>query len=120
MASTREIIVELHGITWQILLELSSDPAVSDWLTVSDKPSREGTGANSGIRSMRQVCVRLALAHPFMDRFGGTEPERIEPLLRLAAAIALAETSARDSGVKMAGTIRRNLNELLRNAFSKP
>jgi hypothetical protein len=41
-------------------------------------------------------------------------------LTSVAAALALAETNARDSGVKYAGTIRRNLNQLLRDAFSKP
>jgi len=120
MASTREIIVELHGITWQILLELSNDPGVGEWLTVSDRPSRQGTGANAALRSARQVSVRLALAHPFMDRFSGADPERIEPMLRIAAAIAFAETSARDSGVRMAGTVRRNINDFLRKALSKP
>ena len=38
----------------------------------------------------------------------------------IAAAIGLAGTAARDSGVRSAGTIRRNINELLRNAMSKP
>jgi len=55
-----------------------------------------------------------------MYRFGGVEPAKIEPLLRVAAALALAEISARESGVKMAGTIRRNVNELLGDALSKP
>jgi hypothetical protein len=55
-----------------------------------------------------------------MDRFCGIEPLRIEALLRVGAAIGLAETAARDGGVLMAGTIRRNINELLRNALANP
>ena len=55
-----------------------------------------------------------------MDRFGGTDAASIEPLLRLAAAIGLAETAAREAGVPMAGTFRRNINELLRDALSNP
>ena len=69
---------------------------------------------------MRQIAVRLALAHPFMDRFAGSDPERIEGILRVAAAIGLAETAAWESGVQMAGTIRRNANELLRGGLSGP
>lgn len=117
VASTREIIIELQGYTWQIILELSNDPAIGDWITISDQPKPQGDTSN---KAVRRLSVRLSLAHPFMDRFGGTEPERIEPLLRVAAAICLAEVTARASGVKSAGTIRRNINDLLRNALSRP
>jgi hypothetical protein len=55
-----------------------------------------------------------------MQQFCGTTADKIEPMLRIAAALALAETTARDSGVKAPGTIRRNLNQLLREAFSEP
>jgi Histidine kinase-, DNA gyrase B-, and HSP90-like ATPase len=117
MASTREINVELHGHPWRILLELSADPGVGDWLTVSDRPDLPGPG---GSRPVRQVAVRLSLAHPFMDRFAGSDPDRIEGILRVAAALGLAETAAREAGVQMAGTIRRNVNELLRTGLSGP
>jgi len=69
---------------------------------------------------VRQVAVRLALAHPFVERFAGADFANIEPMLRIAAGLGLAETAARDAGVRMSSTIRRNLNELLRNALSKP
>jgi hypothetical protein len=62
----------------------------------------------------------MALAHPFTDRFGGSSGEQLEPLVRMAAAIMLAETAARESGVRQAGEIRRNINQLLRDALSKP
>ena len=117
LASTRLIDIELHGQPWQILLELSTDPAIGDWVTVSDRPPQDDPRSN---RTIRCVGVRLSLAHPFMDRFCGIEPIRIEALLRVAAAIGLAETAARDGGVLMAGTIRRNINELLRNALANP
>ncbi len=117
-ASTREIDVELRGTPWRIVLELSADPAVSDWVTVSDKtsvvPSRRGEP------DRRQITVRLSLTHPFTERFAGASQEEIEPLLRIAAAMGLAEVTARESGVRMAGTFRRNINELLRTALSKP
>ncbi len=116
-AATRSIDVELHGQKWRIILDLSNDPAIGDWITVSDKTQEQATRPTD---PFRQVGVRLALAHPFMERFGGTDYAQIEPLLRVAAAIGLAETAARHSGVRMAGTIRRNINELLRDALSKP
>lgn len=114
-ASKREIDVELHETKWKIILDLSNDPTISDWITVSDRSTSQ-----DGDVKTRQVGVRLSLAHPFMERFSGTDSNDIEPLLRLAAAIGLAEIAARDSGVKEAGTIRRNINDLLRDALSKP
>ena len=116
-ASSREINVELHGMKWKILLELSNDPAVGEWISISDHP--ETHEEDSG-QMMRHLKVRLSLAHPFMERFGGTDSSSIEPLLRVGVAICLAEISARESGARMAGTMRRNINELLRDALSKP
>lgn len=117
-ASTREIDVELKNRKWRIALELSADPAVGDWITLSDKTIDIPKKGKEPAR--RQVTVRVSLVHPFMERFGGTDQEHIEPLVRVAAAIALAEITARESGAKMAGEVRRNINELMRDAFSKP
>jgi hypothetical protein len=36
----------------------------------------------------------------------------------VAAALALSEKLARRAGVKSAGTVRRNMNEILREALS--
>ncbi|MBC8030711.1 MAG: ATP-binding protein [Pyrinomonadaceae bacterium] len=113
MATTREIELELDGSQWLIVLELTDDPGVGDWVSISDRPLTDKTG-------IRRLGVRLSLAHPFMLRFGGVEPGRIEPLLRVAVAICLAEITARDSGVKSASTIRRNINQLLGTALSQP
>jgi hypothetical protein len=41
-------------------------------------------------------------------------------MLRIAAALALAEVLARDSGVRKAGTVRRNVNDILLEALSGP
>lgn len=117
LASHREITVELNGQQWLIVLELADDPGIGDWVSVFDAPASVGVTRADAVR---RLGVRLALAHPFMERFGGTDPTSIEPLLRVAVAIGLAETAARDSGVRQAGTIRRNINDLLRNTLSKP
>jgi hypothetical protein len=118
-ASTREIDVDLKGKKWKIVLELSADPSIEDWITLSDK-TPDTKKKNKKEPARRQITVRLALDHPFMERFGGVSQDQIEPLLRVAAAIGLAEITARESGVRLAGEIRRNINELLRDALSKP
>ncbi len=116
VVTRQERTVRFKTETWQVVLELSHDPAVGSWVEVSDGVL-EGVEAEEDVR---QVGVRMSLAHPFMERFGGSEAEDIEPLLRLAVALALAEKAAYDSGVESASTIRRNVNELLRHALSRP
>ena len=104
--------VHFRGQSWELVLQLSVDPTVNDWIEVADSgPARPD--------EHRRLAVRVSLVHPFMQSFAGADPEQIEPLIRVAAAIALAETVARDSGVRLAGTVRRNINELLRHALAK-
>ena len=108
--ANKTVSVEIDGKKWEISIELSNDPAIGDWLTVSDEPW-DG--------NVRRVKIRMSLAHPFMLQYSGTDVTQIEPLQRIAIAIALAEITARDSGIRMAGTFRRNINKLLRDALSK-
>ena len=110
--SSRAIDVMHRGVRWRITIELSLDPAVEDWLTLSDRSPANG--------APREITVRMSLAHPFMQRFCRPESAEIEGLERVAAALALAEIIARDAGVPQYGTIRRNVNQLLRDALSKP
>ena len=111
LVTRRVIELEHRGVSWEITLELSDDPAIGDWLEIADTPS---------LTTPRKIGLRLALAHPFMERFGGATADRLEPLIRLAAAIGLAEITARDSGVRSAGVIRQNINSLLKDGLSKP
>lgn len=116
-ASIREIDVELNGQPWQIIVETTLDPSIGDWITISDRPDYQDPRTR---RRIRRVAVRMSLAHPFMDRFCGSDSGSIEALLRIAAGLGLSQTAARDVGATMTNTILRNLNELLRNALSNP
>ena len=55
-----------------------------------------------------------------MVRFAQTNTEEVEGYLRVAVAVALAEVLARGAGVSKAGTVRRNVNDILRDALSDP
>jgi hypothetical protein len=112
MGSSCVIGLTHRGVLWRVTIELSVDPGVEDWLTLSDRPGSRG--------GPREITVRMSLAHPFMQRFCRPESAEIEALERVAAALALAEITARDAGVHQYGTIRRNVNQLLREALSKP
>ncbi|MEP9373865.1 ATP-binding protein [Mesorhizobium sp. KR1-2] len=110
--AARELSISFRDQKWLLRIELTSDPAQGDWLLVSDQPA-QGDG-------VQVLEIRLSLVHPFMVSFAQTDPEDVEALLRVAAGLALSEKLARGVGVKMVGTIRRNLNELLREALAKP
>lgn len=109
LVSHREVTLRFREEEWTITLETTADPAVSDWIYVSDDNAAH-----------RRISVRLSLAHPFMQRWGGSTASEIEPFLRIAAAFGLAEIAAHRAGVRRVGTVRRNMNELLSEALSRP
>ncbi len=111
---SRHVVLTAEGLDWVVTINASEQSETTDWLDIADQV----TGSEAGPRR-RHLRIRFSLAHPFMVRFRGVDDGSVEPLLRLAVAIALAETMARDSGVRYAGDIRRRINELLRNALSQ-
>jgi Histidine kinase-, DNA gyrase B-, and HSP90-like ATPase len=112
----RTLAFQHDGVNWEIALELSDDPAVGDWVELGE---RGVTDRGKGPSRVRQLQIRFSVDHPFTAAFAGANAEQLEPQLRIAAAIALAEVVARESGIKGAGTFRRSVNDLLRNALSK-
>jgi hypothetical protein len=109
---TRDMRLHLPSGAWHVKVEAVIDPGVGDWVMVSDQPP-------STANAPRRVTIRIALAHPFMDKFVGPAAEALEPLVRLAIGLGLAELSAQDAGVRMASAVRHRLNELLRGALSQ-
>lgn len=109
---SRQFDIMVRGIQWSINVELGNDPAEGAWLVVTDPAAPRGRP--------RRLGIRVSLAHPFMVRFGQGDKEGVEALLRVATAISLAEVLARDAGAKFAGTMRRNINEILREALAVP
>ena len=110
----RTLELTINGVGWIVVIDVTNDPAQTDWLQIADANTQDL--AKGG---QRKLGIRVSLASPFMRRFAGATTDDIEPLLRVAAGIALAQTTAREAGVKQAGTILRNLNELLATALSK-
>jgi len=104
--------LELHGTQWEVAVEVTGDPGIADWIRVFDN-------RKSGAAGIRRLGVSLSLTHAFTSKFVGADLDRIKPFVRLAAAIGLAEITARESGVKQAGEMRRNINQLLKDSLSK-
>ena len=105
----RDFDVVISGVQWEISVELSYDPALSELIEVGNHLIRNvGKAADR-----RRVGIRLSIVHPFMVTFVGTDEAKIEIVLRLAAALGISEVIAKQSGVKTQGEIRRNFNELI-------
>jgi hypothetical protein len=110
--ANRRFEIKFRGKIWSINVELADDASESQWLALSDTPETR--------KEPRKLDIRVSMSHPFMVRFAQTDIEDVEALLRVAAALGLAEVLARDSGVRKAGTVRRNVNDILREALSEP
>ena len=116
LVTTRVVELAFEDEIWKVTVELTCDPAVGDWVGISERrPSTE-----LGSVTVRHLGIRMSLVHPFMERFGGTDAMQIEPYLRLAVAVALSEIIAYDSGIEYASTFRTSINRLLRDALSHP
>ena len=114
VVADRTFEIRFRNSNWSITVQLSNDPNALEWLYVSDSDA-------ASVRSdPRKLSIQVSLGHPFMVRFVQSDPNDLEALLRVAAALAVAEVLARDSGVRQVGTVRRNINDLLREAFSDP
>ena len=110
--AARELRFRFRDREWLVRVELTDDPAESQWLSMSDQPPSEA--------GLEAIEIRLSLAHSFMINFAQANAEGVEALLRVAAGLALAEKLAREAGHKYTGTIRRNLNDILKEALSQP
>ena len=104
--------IQFRDRKWAIKVELIDDPSESQWLDV--------TNVAQSLEQPRRLSIRVSMHHPLMVRFAQTDSENMEALLRVAAAIAVAEVLARDAGVRKAGTVRRNVNDILRYALAQP
>lgn len=107
--TNREFEIEFNDTKWLVTIELSFDERISEWIEIGSHVVKNKKGS----KTLRQVGVRMSLNHPFVLQFAGSDRNKLEPILRIAASIGLAEETAREAGVKQAGAIRMNLNKLL-------
>lgn len=112
--------IKFNAVDWVIDVELSWDSNWSNWIEVGDKFVRKYEHENPKLyRNVRKIGIRLALRHPFCEKFASTDKTRIAPLLRLAVAIGLSEIIARESGISNSSFFRNNINKLLTEALSQ-
>jgi hypothetical protein len=64
-------------------------------------------------------AIEVDRAHPFMQSFAHLPGQEVEPVLRLAAALGMAEIEARHAGLPNAGALRARLNQLMRGPLAQ-
>ncbi|CCJ77993.1 ATP-binding protein [Cronobacter muytjensii] len=106
----RTFDISFRNQNWSICIEILNDVSNSEWLALSD------TGRIGDI--CRQLNIQMSMSHPLMIQFAQKDGDVSEIMFRVGAALAIAEVLARDSGVSKAGTVRRNMNDILRDVFS--
>ena len=108
----RKIEVAFEGDDWIVEIQFPKQGIPGKWLDVR--------GASDDLRDSdgsRLLQIRIALDHPFSRNFIRMEQECLDPVLRIAAALALAERLARLAGVETPGVIRSRMNEVLSQAL---
>ena len=93
---------------WRVTFELTRDPP-REWYTCEVNTRAEES----------EIILLVNLAHPFSEQFINESEESLAPIMRIVAALALSEQTARLSGISHAGEIRRRMNELLRHSLSQ-
>jgi hypothetical protein len=102
----REIVFRVNRTDWKVSIELSYDTSLKQLIEIANYSTDQ---------TIRQIGIRLSLTHPFMVKFVGVDNSKIEPVLRIVAALGLSEVLAKESGIKTQGEVRRNFNELITN-----
>lgn len=116
VTAQRVVVVKPRDDTrvWQISIQVVRERS-EDWYSCRSPvllgQSKDGTDEWG-------MDIRLNLDHPFSELFINESESVLAPVLRIVAALALAEATAREAGTKHAGRIRRNVNDLLRYALA--
>ena len=108
----RSFEVTAVGAQWRVTVELATDPGATQWLEIACDQDE--------VQRTRVLALRVFLSSPFMRRVVRLDQlDSIEPVLRIAAAVGLAEILARLSGRQCGpGEVRRNMNDLLASSLS--
>jgi hypothetical protein len=102
----QKVIKLIPQFNSDIILEVKDQLADTSWLRVKQIPD------------MNKWVITINREHPFMKSFTVADPDSLDPVLRIALAIGIAEIQGLSSGFDTAGFLRLSINDLLRNYLS--
>jgi hypothetical protein len=104
---SHEEIIELKGEKYKLILELITEPLISDLYSISLIEDELFT---------EKIIYKINLAHPFFTRFEKLKKEEdYQPILLIIRSLVLAEIIAPSQGTKAAGNVRLNFNSFIKN-----
>lgn len=109
---TAELQLQFRSEPWITKIELSYADDHADWLVIRNRPSITDP-------EPREILIRVSMLHPFMAQFQTLDSEGFSGVLKVAAAMALAEVVAAELGDHHPSAVRRYTNEILKLHFSK-
>ncbi|MBN9504742.1 MAG: ATP-binding protein [Altererythrobacter sp.] len=107
-----EVRLRFRNEPWVVRLELSYAEDDADWLIIRNRPSITDP-------EPREILVRIAMLHPFMSQFPTLDSEGFSAVLKVAAALALAEVAATELADRHPSAVRRFTNEILKTQMSR-
>jgi len=105
-AVLQKIIRLIPQFNSDIILEVKDQIADTSWLRVRQDADSQ------------KWVITINREHPFMKSFTVADSDSLEPVLRIALAIGIAEIQGLNSGFDTAGFLRLSINDLLRNYLS--
>jgi hypothetical protein len=114
-AMTREYQIRFDNADWTVEFQFPRKNEREAWLDV-----RGGASDIEDSDGRNLLQIRLAMDHPFTVNFMKIDQQHVEPVLRLAASLALAERLAKLAGVDTPSVIRSRLNQILTQALGHP
>jgi hypothetical protein len=100
----RKFQVRFDNADWTVEFQFPRKLEKGGWLDV-----RGGIHDVEDNLGRNLLQIRIAMSHPFSANFMRIEPDRLEPILRIAASLALAERLAKLAGVETPGVIRNRI-----------
>ena len=103
-----EFNYNFQGEPWIVEVQLSYDVEERNWLSMVNQPAINDP-------EPRKVTIRIAMQHPFMVQYSNLDSQGLEPLLNIAATIALSEVMVTEVPPYNPGSIRYYINQILKN-----
>lgn len=110
-SSSATINLRHANVDWEVSVEVIADQSRTGWYEIAKCDVED---------RVSKLQIRMNVAHPFLQRFVSPGGDELIPFTRLATGLAIAEITARQAGVRQAGTVRTNLDQILRLALSGP
>lgn len=104
---SHEDIIELKGDKYKLILELITEPSISDLYSLIILEDELFS---------KKIIYKVNLAHPFFSRFEKLKKEEdYQPILLIIRSLVLAEIIAPSQGTMGAGNVRLNFNSFIKN-----